>query len=722
MLMNEVLASFRVTPVYLKEGSTKLGNWVLRKFQEDVREAIISREDAIVTAVTGGGKTASLLLGDNGFVGLYPNNTLLLDQQRSLDRILGQALNAELTLRREHSEPSIEEKVDVLRIYEVKTHSGELPINKLKKVAVVLLSGRYIGYEYDENGRLIPKRVVILREVIEELQRQRDIYVITLATPDTALMIMTGIYRSFENVGYALHNAMLSSLEGESIEWTLSKYGVATVEELGDLAVIRQYLLKYPWFIDEFHLYGDYEASLLLPVLKVYREQVGWDYPIILSSATPSGSLYAKVVEYLKPKEIRGMLLKEGSSNAFVRGETEVEIVAVSSYGRGLVKWINTGFAVPNIVNERVNEIKKIMEAGGRVFIVVDRVNQVPPIVETLSKYGIYSECSVAVKPVGCSKREELLVVGSESISQGIDRTNVRYGIISAYNVISLIQRFGRIGRKTDSKVLLIVPRTGKKLRVEDLDGRSVSYEDFSKKVAETYSDVMISELMESKELENFYEKRSKLVEIATTIGYAQVSKPRGTFEKLSKILRDSRELLDMFYGQPEAIAKALMFRSSGFPVLVEKPDGEQEVADVGVVLRNFNVKEVDTVKSKEGCKKKMLLLRIDLEPGRAQLFMELGSGSKVKEGIAERLNGTITSIGELATLGFTLKVKTFNEFGGEKEISSLSPSEILEVQDIREQALVILKLPDEHVEFYAYTVRGVKIGTGMKWMLGLFI
>lgn len=713
----EVLASFKVKTVYLEEGNTKLGNWVLRRFQEEVRDAIVSEKDAVVAAVTGGGKTVSLLLGDDGFVGLYPNNTLLLDQQRSLHRILRLALGADLTYSHKMG------SVDILRIYEVNEGKGELPISRFKKIAVVLLSGKYIGYEYGEEGMLVPKRVIILKNIVEKLQSERDIYIITLGTPDTALMIMAGIYRSFEKTGYAIHNAILGSVEEGEIEWMLSKYGVATVGELGDLATIRQYLLKYPWFIDEFHLYGDYEASLLLPVLKVYREQVGWGYPVIFSSATPSGSLYRKVVEYMKPREIKARLLEKGTPDSFVRGETEVEVVAVPSKGRGIVKWLNTGFEVPSVVSERMDEVRKVVESGGSAFIVVDRVNQVPPIVDVLIKHGLKPECSVSVRPTNCSDKEEPIVVGSESISQGIDRANARFGIISSYNAVSLIQRFGRVGRKTDSKVILVVPELREELPIEDLDGREVNYEDFVEAVEETYSDAVLSELMKTRKIEEIYGKRSKLVEVATTIGYAQVSKPKQTLEELSKMLRDSADLLNMFYGPAENLAKALLFREGGFPVVVEKPDGNREVADIGVVLRNFTVEDARIEKTEvDGIGKRMLVLEIDLEPGRSVLVMEPETTSKVREAFVQGLDRAVTTVGELASLGYSLSIKSLGE-GGEKTcVFTLSSSELLGIPDVREQTIAILDIADEILAFYTHTIQGIKVKAGQKHVLGLFI
>ena len=724
----EALASFTVKPVYLEEGSTRLGRWTLRRFQEEVRDAVASKKDAIVTAVTGGGKTVSLLLGDKGFVGLYPNNTLLLDQQRSIDRILRLALGAELVSR------FPEGPIDVLRVYEAKAQGGELPIARRRKVAVVLLSGRYIGYEYDKEGRLIPKREVILKEIVGRLQDERNAYVITLATPDTALMIMMGTYRSFERVGYAIHDAILASAEGASLDRILSEYRVATARELSDLTVIGEYLLKYPWFVDECHLYGDYEASLLLPVLKVHREQAGHDYPVILSSATPSGALCRKAAEYLRPREIKAGIKEGGPPDSFVRGETEVDVVAVPSRGGGIAKWLNAGFEVASLVKERINEINDVINKGGNVFIVVDRVNQVPPIVDVLKGQGIAPECSVSVRPNGCSDGEEPVVVGSESISQGIDRENVRLGIISAYNSVSLIQRFGRVGRKTWSKVVLVVPELGEELPIERLNGREVSYDEFVEAVRKTYFDAKISELMKSSKVEEFfYERRSRLVEVVTTIAYAKASGTRGALEALSKVLRDSAGLLDMFYGPAETIAEALMFRRSGFPVMVEKPGGEQEIADVGVVLRNFPVEGVRVDFVEDGrVKKRMVVLKIGMEPGRSFLAMkpevsesigkDLRERNKLAEDLPLVLDGRITTIGELASLGYSLSIRQEDEGGRTRDVATLSSDEVLKVPDVKEQAIAVVSPPTELLDFYVYTVQGVKIEVGQKAVLGLFI
>ncbi|MEM1606099.1 MAG: hypothetical protein QXW41_07655 [Fervidicoccaceae archaeon] len=41
---------------------------------------------------------------------------------------------------------------------------------------------------------------------------------------------------------------------------------------------------------------------------------------------------------------------------------------------------------------------------------------------------------------------------------------------------------------------------------------------------------------------------------------------------------------------------------------------------------------------------------------------------------------------------------------------------------DVREQAIAIMDVADEILEFYTYTVQGIEIRAGGKSMLGLFI
>jgi ATP-dependent helicase YprA (DUF1998 family) len=103
--------SFRVKPVYLENGDVQLGNWTLRWFQERVMNNLTRGRDTLLVAPTGSGKTLTLLLAGEGAVGIYPNNTLLLDQQRSIDKILREALGARIT-----SKVSMG-GIDILRLY-----------------------------------------------------------------------------------------------------------------------------------------------------------------------------------------------------------------------------------------------------------------------------------------------------------------------------------------------------------------------------------------------------------------------------------------------------------------------------------------------------------------------------------------------------------------------------------------------------------------------------
>ena len=694
-----------------------MGRWLLRRFQERVMDSLQTKKDTLLIAPTGSGKTLTLLLSEEGAVGIYPNNKLLLDQQRSIDKILRDALGARLV----HS--TREGGVDVLRVYELTSMSrDDPPIVSMKRVAVVLLSGRYIGYERDEKGRLLPKRQIVLNHIVNKTcYTSEKPYIITLTTPDTALLVMAGMYRDFEKVGYTIHNAILAGVWQRAIDYVLSKTRVATATgSLAEVGRIRQCLLKYPWFIDEFHLYGAYEASALIPILRVYREYVGWEEPVVLSSATPKGVLYEKLVDMLKPLIINAETSSKGAPEALVRGETEVEIAYLDIKGHG--KWFKVGDYLPIIVEEKIPEIKGVLGTGGRVFIVTDRINQIPPIVDTLTDKGLRPECGVSLPPPGCSEREEPLLVGSESVSQGIDRLNVRYGIITGYNWATIIQRFGRIGRKTSSKVIIVAPGSKKRAPLSSLAGRAVTYSEFVEAVKTDFPNIEMK-LPNTVGVRTILETREALLEYTATIAFAQVSRPKDVFEALAKRFSGLESVLNSFYGPPESIANIMMFRGSGFEVLVEytgcrnkRQEGCLYVGDIASVLRNYVVHGVETTpyRTRDNIVRTMVKVRIDYTPGRQILVLK--PSPKVREDLGDLLAGTITTLRELSRLGFKLYIKPAKS-------STDSGIEVPIVSSIGDQVVALVKVSEEIATYLVYTVRAIQISRGeAKTLVALFL
>jgi len=673
---------------------------MLRKFQEEVMDAFVGKKDTLLVAPTGSGKTLSLLLGERGVVGVYPNNTLLLDQRKSLNRILKTALNAETIYNYN------ETGVDILTIYKLDSSRGKLPQSSSKRVAIALLSGRYIGYERDESGNLVPKRQVVLEKVAKKICYSTDNpYIVTLATPDTALLIMAGMYRDFEKVGYTVHDAILSALEGRPIDHTLSREKVATSGELADIVQVRQCLLKYPWFIDEFHLYGAYEASGLMPVLKVYRDYAGWEEPIILSSATPKGVLYDRFTSMYKPRTITATTSNTGDPETMVRGETEVEVIHLDIPGRG--KWFKVGDYLPGIVKEKINEIKDVLDKGGRVFIVTDRINQVPPIVNTLIEAGLQPECGVSIPPPQCSNREEALLVGSESISQGIDRENVKYGILTGYNWATIIQRFGRIGRKTNSKIVIVTPST-KNNPLSSLNGRNVTYDEFTEAVTRDFPEIDVG-LPRIKGIQDILSVRETLIEYTATIAFAQVAKPKGTLDALAKVIADKENILHRVFGPPESIASIMMFRGSGFEVQVECPvcpGNQSSLSDVASVLRNYVVNQVEssTYTTPAGIKKQLPKLLIDYTPGRQILVLE--PSPTAREDMGDHLVGMITTLGELLDLGFNLCIAPVDE-------TSDCRLKVPATDSVKDQLIALVKTSDEVAEYLVYTLSAILVRRG---------
>lgn len=712
----EVKARFTISPIYMESGSAKLGKWNLRRFQEKVMDTISSKKNTVLTAPTGAGKTLTLLLGKQGMVGLYPNNTLLLDQQKSIDKILRSALNARL-VSREKSDPNRQDSPDLLRIYEL-DDKYRLPNSKNRRVVVVLLSGQYIPYEKDESGRFISKREIIKEKIVDKICYPKHLgeepYIIVMGTPDTALMILSGIYRDFEKVGYTLHDAIIASSEGIDLEYILSRFGVATVSELKSIASIRDCLLRYPWFIDEFHLYGLYEALMVLPLIHVYRDYIGWEEPVILSSATPKGVLYKRLIKKLNPIPINAVVSTKGSPDSLVRGVTEVEIVEVEVSGRGILKWFKVGYNLDSIIANEINKIKQVLSSNGNAFIIVDRVNQVTPIVGLLyHNYGIKPECSVAIKPTECVDSSNI-VVGSESISQGINRDNVKYGIVTSYNWASLIQRFGRIGRRTDSRVVLVLPKKERLYPMEELDERNVTYSEFIDKVKSTYPDIDLSRKPETSTISEIYGTRSELIEYASVITYAKVSSAGNMLRTLQDILATNSHILDKFYGKPATIPSILTFRSSGPPVLVKKPDGKYDATDLGTVIRNYAIMEVETeIKDVKGVTDRWLVLKIDLIPDRYKVVLHPPLNQP--EDLLGYFNGTITTLGTLIELGYRMEIISWDD--PRKRLTIPDPP-----RSILEQAIAIVRTTSELVKYYTYVGEGAEVYPQKSGTLALFL
>lgn len=690
----DITASFTISPVYLEESDEYFGKWRLRKFQTDVLSAIQNRQDAILSAPTGSGKTLSLFLGESGMVGIYPSNTLLLDQFRSIDKILRDALDAEpvgtvtsKTIFGEH---------EIMRTYETKY---KLPLNDTNRVSVIILGGKFIPNERTDNGQFIPKKDYIYRNIVERICYPRKMgdlpYIIVLSTPDTVSLLLTGIYRDFEKTGLMIHNAILSGVYGYSLDYVLSKYRVGTSSELSTLSAIKSCLLSYPWFIDEYHLYTEYESHVILPLLHVYRDYIGWENPVIFSSATPKGGLHSEITSNMKLREISSKIHSKGSSTP-VRGETFVEIVRVPLSGRGVSKWFNLGFKVPNVVSMKIREIEDRVKRGENVFIIVDKLNQIPPIVDVLvNKNNLPVECSASIEIDGCDSTTRNIVVGSESISQGIDRENVTYGVISSYNWFSLIQRMGRIGRKTDSTVLILLPDNNEKYKLEELDGREVSYPTFVRAVKESYKDIDPSRMKLTKKIIDMYEMRSTLIEYTTLITYGKVSSPSDVLETVGKELGNRLDVLEHIMGEPSLIPSIMLFRRSG-PTVTVVHNKKKSLTDLGTVLRNYTIKDVRLDKEND-----TILVEIDTTPKRYILEL-VKDNPHVPDDLPVYLDRMITSIDELLELGYNIVIR---DSSGEEEPIYIDTTP----KSIKSQPVLIMKTSKELVDYYTYTINGIR-------------
>ena len=693
----------KVKPVLLPIGSLNLGEWILREFQENVHKYVNNGGDILLTAPVGAGKTLTLLLSNyyDGAVGVYPNNTLLLDQQRSINRILTKALKAEPLESPCYKVELDGKEVDVLKVYKLPEDLDLGVLKGYREVSVVLLSGKYITYE--KGGELKPKRTIIEDHILKHLRKFKKNYTITLTTPDTLLLILSGAYRNLEKVGMFLHNLLLGSIRDESLSWISSKTGVGTKSVLEEIQDIAHYLLKYPLFIDEFHLYGKFEIDALIAILDAYRNYLGWEEPIILSSATPSET----VVEELKRigLNFEKIEAKSGKDGDLIRGLTELHVLLVDIVGRGISGWFRLGDEVPRILKREdiISELRRVSRKNLNAIIVVDRLNQLPDIVNELRRLGFRVSCEATIKPIGCEELENGILVGSEAISQGIDRENVVFGISVGYYWGKVLQRIGRIGRRTSSIIYLLALDTEKvNEKLERVEDKKLSYEELVSLIGEVYPNYNPVEYSPERYYTDMFDVRRRILTYSTLAFKYKAGGVESGMEELKRLLTKEASVLDKVYGSPDILARLLLFRSSGFPVVAKIGRKEYET-DIGTVLRNFKIVDIYVVNGRT-------VLEIELEKARSILCLKHTGKFEAdylpKGGVEYMLNNRITTLGVLMEFGYELYAieSKENEYGKVREIK------IPISQEGREQTVLIFSPSPRLTEYLTYTISGAKI------------
>lgn len=661
----------------------------LNQFQAEVYDLVNRGKDVVLTAPTGAGKTLTLLLNTEkgvtiprnhklrGFIALYPNNTLLLNQICTVEEILVEHLGAEIKDAKDSSQGKLCEagriirKENPLRVYKVDTSRAGNAWAGSRYVVLLALSGRYIT---SPNGE--PKREVIehlVEEIYNRYARKEDTYLMVFATPDTYLLVSTGAYRDFNKVGKTLHNILVALAEGKTLEEIDNILRITQVmirEEVGSIATAQR-LFQLPLFIDEFHLYGPYEIDALVAILKLYKEYMNGENPVVFSSATPAEDILEEIKPHLQlnPASVKAKLV--GGGKGFpVRGDTEFILLPVEDAGKGYSAYFRASDRVPSIVeNDLLAELRALRD--GKALIILDRLWMVSVLARGLSSKGLKVDCIASIiPPEGCSPGSSI-IVGSEATTQGVNLGRVVLGVTAGTSSEDVVQRIGRIGRRgVDSKVYLVLPAYA--LEENPPRGRMGYYElvDWVRRVYPDYPKRKrdVAKLLPEK----FRKMRRKLIYFLGIASLIRTSGASVLGDGLESLRQDAQSLLGAYAGPPRSLAKLLMFRRTGFTAAYRIDWGKggeayqaRGEASIGLLVRNFKIERIDN----EGT------LHISLEPERSTLKVIVEkdpspfSGRIVELRLLMKLLSGRISIGDRITLEAPQAKDTLvylGDFGGE--------------------------------------------------------
>ena len=528
--------SFNVEPLYAKSSDKVL--WIgkekitLRDFQarvyEELSKRVKEKAGIFLEAPTGAGKTYILLTllaikNYEGVVGIYPTKALAKDQYDSMYNRLERENETPL------SEIGINRSIrDLLKDENIRKYFEERLLPKNERDFITLREVRIVNPEGEEFTRRV-LLLLVTSETIEVLRlllnkkTKREVFlelanniflnvdfVMVFTVPEYPYMFHEMTYGEFEKEGEKLWRVLRhykeflkaiakgSAIEfnkyieklREVIDYYRQELGV-TRDSLREVLDIYAELFRYPLFIDEFHLYSDISEISLLVLLFMYYAS----YPYakaVFSSATPNEKLQKLIekmhkllgVKTLPP--VKAVTSDRGKEDHLIRGKTKVVFYGVSTGTSGLAGLLKAQRFVPEIAYEVVSKDpdKKTMVILDRVGLVLDTCRCIRDAVGEEKEIIYVTSIKVPTKYAKEANIESLkkgeydYIVGNLAIAQGVDLKHIERGIIYAKDIMSFIQRFGRVPRGKDGEVHVVVEwtRLGK---LKDLDGKIVSYHDF---------------------------------------------------------------------------------------------------------------------------------------------------------------------------------------------------------------------------------------------------
>lgn len=570
----------QVNPLYI---SFAQKNWDIKTkmhpydFQEKVHSLYDKHSSFMLTAGTGAGKTAAIVLptiwralmrqGPEGLLAIYPTNELVLDQARSICKLLTKELGKAVSIW----PPAVFNRVISCMPDDVNScvkAGGEGDLSVVVLSAPILVEHRVSKNLLDWSNA---------KALLYTIFGKVSLPLIILSNPDIIYLITEKVYGLYD-----LSTAERNRLMGN----------------LGKLVLM----------FDEFHFWSGQEFAHALMFLSFLKNMCP---KIFLSSAIP-------LREENLIKHVLGDIKEIESATTVNMGRIILRPAAIKFYPRGdtlAEAQENVVQTVLEIVEDRVKDLEcpKLP-----ILIIVDRLIDQICIANELTKKGYH-----VGEYTGWYKSKEKMdefdfIVGTSAIEVGID-FKVSEGIFFSSTASALIQRIGRIGRthseekpSLEPSFVHIVTSNGIASKIKsESEKRSgvLTREEFNRVINDVYP---------AQDLHAWYKNTIECK--AQHLRFLKTFRPpyNGLLNTLYKNLEmsyaslhgETLKAVEELYGQLVEKelhgvwrANAFTFRRSGLDVFIQDLCGKRGrfiQYDLNFVLKNMNLKNVKSFKNVE--------------------------------------------------------------------------------------------------------------------------
>ncbi|MEB3844795.1 MAG: hypothetical protein LRS48_03835 [Desulfurococcales archaeon] len=504
----QVRVRLEVDPIFVRPGRLQVGGVRLRRFQEEVLEAI-RRGDKLVylSAPTGSGKTVVPLLPLIFYLhdpksarrelklavdpyypsaSLYPSRTLLDDQTGNIEGLIrniggspwsacggtGRILPAAV-------------KSGTIKCYTFNNGAAGTVIVRLHSESLDSFRQYLAGSGGPASNLYLLSR--IYNEIRTLANNTTTVFTVTLASLEYLTLLLEGLYGSMDRLGEIVRRvAQLASGAGSPGE-LIRRINSMGYSDLQGLPVYRHTqaaeMLRVLFnafsrliFIDEAHLYDSHSSLTLLVLLALHLGLWRGTSTLVLASATHSSDMLEKLGRMVKSLlGVEPTVVEErGAANGRgvqVRKRTIVEILGYPS-GKALNS-IQENLAaqarLPDTVTHDIvlEDMRRAVQNGEYALILGDRLYYLRQAaarayqglggkatiycVDSLARLGLHPDyCQPP--PASGGFKPGSVIVGSSSVSYGVDIPSADLAVVYGKTASDILQRLGRTGRRVSGR------------------------------------------------------------------------------------------------------------------------------------------------------------------------------------------------------------------------------------------------------------------------------